>query len=78
MERLKKHLVNSLNGGQAFVSIEKALANISPEVRHKKPNEHLHTIWEELEHMRIAQKDILDYMIDPNAQSPKWPEGLLA
>lgn len=75
MEGLKKHLINSLKGGQAFVTIEKALDNISPEVRYKKPNDQLHTIWEELEHMRIAQKDILDYMIDPNAQSPKWPEG---
>jgi hypothetical protein len=75
MDRLKKHLVNSLKGGQAFVSIEKALDNISPKIRYKKPNKHLHTIWEEFEHMRIAQKDILEYMIDPNAQSPKWPEG---
>jgi len=75
MDGLKKHLVNSLKGGQAFVPIEKALNNISPVSRHKKPNEHLHTIWEELEHMRIAQKDILDYMIDPKAKSPKWPEG---
>ena len=78
MERLRKHLVNSLKGGQAFVPIEKALNNISPEVRHKKLNEHLHTIWEELEHMRIAQEDILNYIIDPNAQSPKWPEGYWA
>ncbi len=78
MERLRKHLVNSLKGGQAFVPIEKALNNVSPEVRHKKPNEHLHTIWEELEHMRIAQEDILQYVINPEWQSPKWPEGYWA
>ncbi len=75
MERIRKHLVNSLKGGQAFVPVEKALNSISPEVRHKKPNEHLHTIWEELEHMRIAQEDILQYVINPEWQSPKWPEG---
>ena len=75
MESLRKHLVNSLKGGQAFVPIEKALDNISPEIRYKKTNEHLHTIWEELEHMRIAQEDVLNYMIDPKAKSPKWPEG---
>jgi uncharacterized damage-inducible protein DinB len=78
MEKLRKHLVNSLKGGQAFVTIEKALDNISPEVRHKKPNEYLHTIWEELEHMRIAQEDILQYMINPEWQSPKWPDGYWA
>ncbi len=75
MESLRKHLVNSLKGGQAFVSIEKAINNISPVVRNKKPNENLHSIWEELEHLRIAQKDILQYMINPEWQSPKWPGG---
>lgn len=78
MERLRKHLVNSLKGGQAFVSIEKAINNISPAVRNKKPSENLHSIWEELEHLRIAQEDILKYMINPEWQSPKWPEGYWA
>ena len=73
MERLRKHLVNSLKGSQAFVSIEKAINNISPAVRNKKPNENLHSIWEELEHLRIAQEDILKYMINPGWQSHRWP-----
>jgi len=59
MEKLRKHLVNSLKGGQAFVPIKKALNNISHAVRNKKLNENLHSIWEELEHMRIA-RGILD------------------
>jgi len=75
MEKLRKHLVNSLKGGQAFVPIEKAINNISRAVRNKKPDENLHSIWEELEHMRIAQEDILQYMINPEWQSPEWPEG---
>jgi len=75
MERLREHVVNSLQGGQAFVPIEKAINNVSPAVRNKKPNENLHSIWEELEHIRIAQEDILQYVINPEWQSPKWPEG---
>lgn len=75
MERLRKHLVNSLKGGQAFVPIEKAINNVSPAVRNKKPNENIHSIWEELEHIRIVQEDILKYIINPEWQSPKWPEG---
>ena len=59
MEKLRKHLVNSLKVGQAFVPIKKALNNISHAVRNKKLNENLHSIWEELEHMRIA-RGILD------------------
>ena len=75
MERLREHVVNSLKGGQAFVPIEKVINNLSPAVRNKKPNENLHSIWEELEHIRIAQEDILQYVINPEWQSPKWPEG---
>ena len=75
MERLRKHLVNSLMGGQAFVPIAKALNNITPELRNIRPNENLHSVWEELEHMRIAQEDILNYMIDPDWKSPDWPAG---
>ena len=75
MERLRKHIVNSLKGGQAFVPIEKAINNVSPAVRNRKPYENLHSIWEELEHMRIVQEDILKYMIEPDWISPKWPDG---
>jgi uncharacterized damage-inducible protein DinB len=74
MEILRKQLVNSLKGGQAFVPIEKAINNISRAARNKRPDENLHSIWEELEHMRIAQEDILQYMINPEWQSPEWPE----
>ena len=75
MERLRKQLGNSLKGGQAFVPIEKAINNVSPALRNIKPNENLHSIWEELEHIRLAQEDIYKYMINPEWQSPKWPEG---
>ena len=75
MERLKEHLVNSLKGGQAFVPVEQAVKNINPATRNVKINEKLHTIWQELEHLRITQEDILQYMIDPEWESPKWLDG---
>jgi len=75
MDDLKEHIVNSLRGGQAFVPIEKAIANVDPKIRNKRPNDHLHSVWEELEHLRIAQEDIYKYMIDPNWESPKWPDN---
>jgi uncharacterized damage-inducible protein DinB len=34
-----------------------------------------HTIWELLEHVRIAQEDILRYTLDPGWESPEWPDG---
>jgi len=75
MKDLKKHIVKSLKGGQAFVPIEKTIENVNPEIRNVRPNNHLHSVWEELEHLRIAQEDIYKYMIDPNWKSPKWPDN---
>jgi DinB superfamily len=75
LDVLKEHLVNSLKGGQASVPVEQALKNITPSLRNVKSNEKLHTIWQELEHLRITQEDILQYMINPDWVSPKWPDG---
>jgi hypothetical protein len=72
---LRKQITSSLKGGHAFVSVEKALKGIDPEKRNVRPDEKLHSVWEELEHIRIAQEDILHYMIDPDWKSPKWPDG---
>jgi len=72
---LREHLVALLKGGQAFVTFKVALDNVKPEARNKKPADNIHSIWEELEHMRIAQEDILKYIVDPDWISPSWPEG---
>jgi hypothetical protein len=34
-----------------------------------------HTVWELLEHLRIAQEDIVRYTLDPGWVSPEWPKG---
>jgi hypothetical protein len=72
---LRKNLVELLEGGNAYVTAQKALADIRPEFRNKPSAQGLHTIWEDLEHLRIAQEDILQYALDSNWKSPKWPEG---
>jgi hypothetical protein len=74
MEGLREHLVKSLRGGQAFVPFKKALEGIRPELRSVRPRKELHSIYEELEHMRLAQKDLLDFALDPKWKPPKWPE----
>ncbi|MEJ2103752.1 MAG: DinB family protein [Ignavibacteriaceae bacterium] len=74
MDILREQLIKALNGGQAFTPFKEALEGIAQENRNKKVNENTHTIWQELEHIRIAQEDILQYMIDPNWKSPRWPD----
>jgi uncharacterized damage-inducible protein DinB len=71
---LRDNIVQLLNGGQAFVTFEQALKNVKPEFRNKRPSKEIHSIWENLEHMRIAQEDILKYTIDPAWVSPDWPK----
>jgi uncharacterized damage-inducible protein DinB len=72
---LRKNLVELLQGGQAHASLEKALKGLKAESRTARPVEGLHSIWEEFEHMRIAQEDILHYTLDAGWKSPPWPEG---
>lgn len=71
----RDNLIEFLDKGPAHLHVRDALANIKPENRHKKAGHALHTIWEELEHIRIAQEDILFYALDPDWKSPEWPEG---
>jgi hypothetical protein len=75
MKALKGQLTKSLGGGQAFLPHQKALEGKKPELRNVKSNENLHSIYEEFEHMRIAQQDLLYYAIEDEWDSPDWPEG---
>lgn len=70
---LRKSLVELLRGGQAHTPAEVALAGVTPERRHMRPEGKLHSVWEELEHLRIAQEDILRYTLDSSWVSPEWP-----
>jgi hypothetical protein len=72
---LREHLGRSLRGGQAFASFEKALSGVTPELINMRPSEALHSVYEELEHMRIAQQDLLYYAFDEGWEPRPWPEG---
>ncbi len=73
--RLRRDVVEVLEGGHAHVGWEKAFASIPGALRAAPPGPGLHTLWELLEHMRLAQEDILRYTLDPSWVSPKWPQG---
>ena len=72
---LRDHLVALLCEGQAHATLEKILEGLAPERRSTRPRPDLPSVWEVFEHLRIAQLDILQYCIDPDWQSPPWPEG---
>ena len=72
---LREELTDLLTGGQAHATVEKSLSGIKGELCHVRPQENVHSIYEELEHMRLAQEDILRYTLDETWKSPPWPEG---
>ena len=74
-DALREELVSLLEGGHAHVGFEKAVADLPEALRGKKPHGAPYTPWQQLEHMRLAQWDILEYIRDPHHVSPKWPEG---
>ena len=74
-DRLRAHLLELLAGGHAHLGFDKAVAGLAPELRGAKPPGLPHTPWRLVEHMRIAQWDILRFSIDPAHVSPEFPRG---
>ena len=72
---LRKHLLYLLGGGGAHVDFDSAVAGWPAQLRGKKPKGLPHAAWELLEHMRIAQWDILEFSRNPKHVSPEWPAG---
>lgn len=72
---LRQNLVELLRGGHAHVTAEQALDGLNPALRNLRPATGGHSVWEELEHMRLAQEDILRYTLDASWTSPPFPEG---
>lgn len=74
-DTLRSSLVELLRGKSAHVSTDAALKQLDRKNRNARPPAPLHSVWEELEHMRIAQHDILRYTLDPTWTSPEFPVG---
>ncbi|MBZ5515796.1 MAG: DinB family protein [Acidobacteriia bacterium] len=72
---LREHLLYLLRGGGAHLDFEKAIANLPAELRGVRPEGLPFTVWGLLEHLRIAQWDILEFSRNTKHVSPKWPAG---
>jgi DinB superfamily len=72
---LREHLDSLLGGGGAHLNFDKAIADLPPKLRGTRPSNSPHTAWRILEHLRIAQWDILEFSRNPKHVSPDWPNG---
>lgn len=74
MELLIEELRKLLISGGAHVSIKDATADIPFALLGEKPYGLPYSIWQLVEHIRIAQWDMLEFSKDGNHKSPKWPD----
>ena len=72
---LRQQLVKLLTSPEAHADFDAAVKDLPEELRGKRPKDADHSPWELLEHLRIAQWDILEYAINPKHKSPEFPEG---
>jgi hypothetical protein len=73
-KKLVKELINLMEKGQAHVTLEDALADLPPGLRGVTPDSLPYSIWQLVEHMRITQKDILDFSANDNYKELEWPK----
>ena len=73
--RLREHILELLEGKFAHMDLETALKGFPLSKINARPAHSPHSAWELLEHIRLAQWDILEFSRDANHVSPGFPDG---
>ena len=74
-EAVREHVLFALNGDGAHVDFETAVKSLPESLPTRRPQGAAHSPWEVLEHLRIAQWDILAYIRNQHHVSPEFPAG---
>ena len=74
-KQTREHLLELLEGKSAHIELEKTLTEFPVRFSNQKVENSPHTAWELLEHLRIAQSDILEFSRNANHESPEFPGG---
>lgn len=59
---------------EAHATFDDAVADLPPALRGRRVDAFPHSPWELVEHVRLTQRDILDFCRDPHYHEPKWPD----
>jgi hypothetical protein len=72
---LRAQLVRLLDWEEAHVGLDKAIDGLSPHLRGARPAGFVYSAWQLLEHLRLAQKDLLDFCVNARyLHELKWPD----
>jgi hypothetical protein len=72
---IRNELMSLLDGKNAHPDLDRCLEHFPPEFIHQTVEGIPYTPWQLLEHIRLAQWDILEFMLNPNHISPDFPSG---
>ena len=74
-DSVRKHVLYLLRGGGAHQSFDDLVSSFPPDLCNRRIEGLPYTPWQVLEHMRLAQWDILEFSRDPDHVSPEFPKG---
>jgi len=72
---LREQLIKLLSWQDAHVNFDDAVEGIPPQLQGVRPEGLPYSLWQLLEHMRLTQRDILDFCRDQAYEAPKWPDN---
>jgi uncharacterized damage-inducible protein DinB len=72
---LREQLVGFLRGGQAHADLKSVVDDFPVKARGVVPEGAEHSAWQQLEHIRLALHDLLDFSTNPNYVQPEWPDA---
>ena len=72
-EKWRSTIATAIDWEQAHSSIDNAVKGLAPDLRGKRPDNFPHSVWELVEHIRLAQRDLLEFMTVPTYRELEWP-----
>jgi hypothetical protein len=73
---LRQELVRLLEGRDAHMTFEEAVADFPDDAINGRPPNVGYTPYHLIEHLRLVQRDLLEYLTDPDYVEKPWPEGV--
>ncbi|MFN2637069.1 MAG: DinB family protein [Gemmatimonadaceae bacterium] len=73
-EKWRSIVASSLDWEQAHASLDSAVKGLPPAMRGKRPENFPHSVWELVEHIRLTQRDLLEFCQNPQYEELKWPD----